>query len=197
MELRRLKILQHNVRHWPTNKINLCNVYREIDPEVILINSHGCTTEQPIKIFNYNVHRRNNSQQQHDGVAIAIRKNIRYHIIDDFNDEIMAIKVTTTLGDLILATAYLPPRRNYLPIPDFLKLLNYNCPVYILGDLNAKHRIFDDNNNNEVGSALNTYVRTGQLMHLGPHFPTFIGHRSLTRPDKVLTNNKAFFNYFL
>ena len=40
-------------------------------------------------------------------------------------------------------------------------------------------------------------LQRGKIKHLGPHFPTFIGHRSLTRPDIILTNTRAFHNYYI
>lgn len=36
-----IKIVQHNVAHWRPNRYNINNTYREIDPEIILIQSHG------------------------------------------------------------------------------------------------------------------------------------------------------------
>lgn len=169
-------IMQQNVRHWVTNEINLCNYNGNSDPNIILLNSHGCTMDQPINIYIYIVHQRNHTQEKNDGVAIAIKRNVNYVLIDDFEDEVIAAKVMTTLGDVIIATTYLLPRRNYLPAPDILKLMNYNCPVYILGDFNAHHHVFGNKNNNQVGNTLNTLLQTGHLIHLGPPFSTFIGH---------------------
>ena len=36
-----LSIVQHNVLNLKTHRIDLINVYNEINPDVILINSHG------------------------------------------------------------------------------------------------------------------------------------------------------------
>lgn len=36
-----IEILQHNVAHWKLNRHNFTNVYKEINPDKILINSHG------------------------------------------------------------------------------------------------------------------------------------------------------------
>ena len=192
-----LKLLQHNVRHWATQKHNICNIYRTIDPDIILINSHGNTNDQQIKIFNYTVHQSNKHQQPNDGVAIAVKRGLQYKLINNFRDEIMALEIATTMGEIVIGTAYLPPRRNYLPMADFQKLLNRQQPVYILGDLNARHTGLGHTSTNQVGRDLMLYIRTGKALHLGPHFPTFIGSRSRTTPDIVLSNNKAFLNYYL
>lgn len=198
MELpRTLKILQHNVRDWSTLKTSLSNSYNEISPDIILINSHGEPNANKIKIFNYTVHQSNKTQQKNDGVAIAIKRNLQYKIILDFEEEVMAVNVPTTSGEVIIATCYLPPRRPNLPFPDFIKITNYAQPAYLIGDVNARHRIFNNNNINPVGTALAAIINTGRLSHLGPTFPTFLSHNAATAPDKVLSNNKAYFNYVI
>ena len=195
--VRTLRIIQHNVRNWKTERINLSNIYREIDPDIILINSHGETENNNIKLFNYYVNQRNKSGEKNDGVAIAVKRNLKFKLIDDFQDEFLAIKINTTQGDVIIATTYLPPRRPYLPIEDLLKLANNSHPMYILGDFNARHRIFDNTNNNVVGNALNQLINLGKINHLGPNFPTWRNHNTQSTPDKIFTNNKAFFNYHI
>lgn len=197
MDIKTLKIVQHNVRSWRAQKINLYNIYRDIDPDIILINSHGCTADNKIKLFNYTVYQSNKAGEQHDGVAIAIKRDIKHVIIDNFNEEFLAVKVKTTLGDIQIATTYLPPRRNILPAEDMMTLLNSMTPTYILGDFNARHRVLGHNDNNNIGTGLANIMNTGKLIHLGPYFPTFIGARTQSTPDRVFTNNKAFLNYYL
>lgn len=194
---RTIKILQQNVRNWKTNKFALYNIYRNIDPDVILINEHGLKEGDKINIFNYNVYQSNKANEQNNGVAIAIKQNLKHKLIDDFTDEILAIKIDTTIGEIIIATLYLPPRRPYLPAYDLIRLANFNRPTYILGDFNARHRIFGHNNNNNVGKSLYTIMNLGKIIHLGPNFKTFIGHSNMTTPDRVFSNNKAALNYHL
>lgn len=194
---RTITILQHNVRNWKTRRFELYNTYRVTDPDIILINEHGQKTNEKIKLFNYDVYQSNKSNEYNDGVAIAVKTNIEYKIIDDFNQEVMAIKLNSSIGEIIIATTYLPPRRSYLPVEDFLRLANYNKPTYILGDFNARHRSFGHNNNNNVGNSLYNLMNYGKLINLGPNFKTFIGHSSMTTPDRVFSNNKASLNYYL
>ena len=128
----RLKIIQHNVRHWNTHKINLSNTYLSLDPDIILLNSHGVRNSEQIKIFNYDVITKNSNNEINDGVSIAIKSHLKYKVINNFISECLAIKMQTNSGEIIIATIYLPPRRPYLPMQDVLNLLNYNIPVYIL-----------------------------------------------------------------
>lgn len=192
-----LKIIQHNVLNWNSQKNNLNNIYSNLDPDIILINSHGLNKSTPLKIFNYIVHKRNNSEELHDEVAVAIKQGINYQLLDEFNDEFIAIKTDTSLGPIVIATTYLPPRRNYLPLPDMYKLANFHIPTYIIGDFNARHLIFNSTNNNAVGTSLQGMMALGKITHLGPDFPTFFGAASATTPDKVFGNNKIFHNHHL
>lgn len=194
--IQQLTILQHNVRCWRTQKHNLCNIYQSIDPDIILINSHGLKDDNRIKIFNYNIHQQNKSGEANDGIAIAVRRNIKYKIIDNYTEEFMSVKIRTSLGEVQIGTTYLPPRRNYLPAQDLMNMINSDCPTYILGDFNARHRIFGNNDRNYVGENLNTIIQSGKLIHIGPNFHTYIGARSTSNPDKIFSNNRAFFNYY-
>lgn len=196
-QIRTLRIIQHNVRNWSTNKIQLLNTYSNLDADIILLNSHSQTNEQSIKIFNYTVYQSNKSGEINDGVAIAIKNNIKHRIIDNFTSECLAIKVITTQGEIIIATSYLPPRRPFLPANDIINLMNYTQPTYILGDFNARHHIFGNKNTNNVGKSLDTLIRAGRLKYLGPDFYTYLGHRTTSTPEKIFTNNKAFLNYYI
>ena len=55
-----IKIIQHNVLQWTTEKRNeLANYYNMKNPEIIHLNAIGKINERWIKIFNYNVYIRN------------------------------------------------------------------------------------------------------------------------------------------
>ena len=77
-----IKIIQHNVQHWSRERsIELGNFYRKENPDVILLNSTGISTQDKLKIYNYNVTKRNMFDEMHAGVAIAVRKNIKHKLL--------------------------------------------------------------------------------------------------------------------
>lgn len=90
---------------------------------------------------------------------------------------------------------YLPPRRPFLPFTDVHRLLNNNIPTYIIGDFNGRHRHFGNGDNNTVGKSLVNLINQGKMLHLGPHFSTFISVTSATSPDKILSNKHNYLNY--
>ena len=54
--------------------LSLSNAYRKINPEIILINSHGNHNDHIIKIFNYDVIHFNSTGERNDGSAICVKK---------------------------------------------------------------------------------------------------------------------------
>lgn len=163
-----IKILQHNVLSWGNRKFNLIETYASIDPDIILINSHGLKENENIKIRGFNSYNKNMLNENHDGIAILVKNNIKHKIIDDFITNILETEIETSLGKISIATTYLPPRRPYLPIPDFHKLASNNHPTYIIGDLNAHHTLIGSRRNNIVGKGLEIFLQRGKLLHLGP-----------------------------
>ena len=69
------------------------NIYQKLDPHIIVINSHGLTNEQPLKIFNYIIHQKNFDDSPHNGTAIAIRKDIACKIEEDFETDLIAATI--------------------------------------------------------------------------------------------------------
>lgn len=190
-----LKIVQHNILAWTFNRRNeLYNIYRTIDPDIILINAHGKKNEETIKLFNYNVYQRNTRNENNAGVAIAIKRNIDHQIIDDMEEDFLALKIMTSLGPLIIATGYLPPRHPIIPINNFLRLFRNQHPVLLAGDLNARHQALDHGNNNTTGDLIYHFIRGGNVTHVGPFFKTYITPRASGTPDIALVNNKFNFN---
>lgn len=181
----------HNVLAWTTSRKNeLCNYYNRRQPEIILLNSTGTINEERIKIFNYNVHEKNYLNERNAGIAIAVRKDIKYKLYDNFNDDILAIEVDSTKGPIIIATLYSPPRRQYLPIGEIKRLMQKNIPVYLLGDLNANHELFGYNRSNMKGDIIKDLIDRGHTIHKGPFFNTLV--RQKGRPDIVLVNRYDF-----
>ena len=182
----------HNVLAWVfPRKVQLGNAYRGLGVDIILLQSHGLAARLPLKIAGYSVHKRNDTGEGNDGVAVAVKHGIRYELIDDFEDEVMAVRVITATGPVVLATCYLPPRRPYIPYPDVLRLLSRREPVYFLGDFNARHAVFGYRSQNVNGTGLHQLLVEGRIDHLGPNFSTYVGYQGSGRPDLVLSNGRT------
>ena len=104
------------------------------------------------------------------------------------------MEIETSLGPIIVATTYLPPRRPFLPYTDMHRLLSNSVPTYILGDFNGRHTTFGNRDCNTVGKSLINLINQGKMIHLGPHFSTFFSHNALTSPDKIFSNKHHYLN---
>ena len=138
------------------------------------------------------MHIKNFQNEHHAGVAIAVRKNIRYQILDDFIDDILGVRILTLRGPINILTHYSPPRRNYLPLGELNRKLQSNEAVYLMGDLNAHHPLFGYRRTDLKGREINNLINRNIISHLGPDFPTLVATK--TKPDVVLGNRHAFYN---
>ena len=103
----RLLVIQHNVFSWENRKFDLLNTYRQYDPDVILINSHGLSVDKRLTIPDYRRYQQNYNNEQNVGVAIAVKYHLNHRVEDDFLSETLAIKTDTQDGPLLIATSYL------------------------------------------------------------------------------------------
>ena len=180
------------MQHWKTRRDNLINCYTDLNPDIIIINSHGQKSNEELRIQGYTIYKINSTEEVNDGSAIAVKENIQYKIYDDFITDLIAIEILTETGPIIIGTTYIPPRRLFFPYPDIHKLSSNNIPTYLIGDLNAKHRILGDSRNNTVGNGIARLINEGKLEHLGPYFPTLIRHTGATAPDIILGNRQTY-----
>ena len=69
---------------------------------------------------------------------------------------------------MIIATAYILPRRPIISRADFGILKTHNCPVYVLGNFNGNHRQLRDRQTNDAGEQLAELMELDGWNHLGP-----------------------------
>ena len=181
-----ISIIQHNVHTWTDERaIELSNYYNLHNPDVILLNSTS-RPNKTVKIFDYNVYERNYLNEFQAGIAIAVKKNIQHKILDDFQDDILGIRMETDKGPIELYRKYSPPRRNYLPIGEINRIAQKNIPTYLIGDINAQHQMLAYTYVNNKGRIIKSYIDNNKLKHFGPDFLTLV--RRNGRPDIVLGN---------
>ena len=191
----KLKIIQHNVLSWTfTRRNELCNYYFSEDPDIILLNSIG---KNSVKIHGYCSYLKNTPNEDHAGIAIAVKRNIPAQLLDDFSEDVLAIQIQTTRGHIIVATTYVPPRRPVLPEEDILKIMRKNIPCYILADFNATHAALGHPSTNALGRRISRLIDNDLVSFLGPEFPTRFSVNSTGKPDILLANRHHHWNYSL
>ena len=179
---------------WTRDRTNeLSNTYLRLNHDIYLLNSTGITNNTRFKLYTYKTYQKNTANEQHAGIAIAIKQNIPHKLIDNFTDDTLAIQINTDIGPIIIATRYIPPRRNYIPIQDIHSLLQRPFPVYILGDLDLYHPIFGQTSTNLRGRTVARLIDSGLMNFLGPDFATLTAGRG--KPDVILCNQHALLNF--
>ena len=120
-----------------------------------------------------------------------------HKLLDGF-EHLLAVEIETNRGPIVIATAYLPPRRQIFPFPEFYRFSRLRKPGYFLGDLNARHWVLGhDARINQTGHNVARLLQEGDLTHMGPDFPTYIRDNCATSPDIVLGNRDASLNVHL
>ena len=194
-----LNIRYLNVQHYtkekePTLTRHLIHDY----PYIILITSTGRTRDQPLKISGYITYLVNKGNEIHAGSAVAIKKGIKFKILDNFQTDTIGAEIETSMGPVVILTGYSPPRHNFLPAQDLQYMIDNRFPALFAGDLNARHTLFGYTCSlNTKGRSLSNLIYRNRLNHIGPNFNTFFTRNSSTKPDIVLTNNKFFLNYHI
>ena len=190
-----ITVIQHNVLKWTSVRANeLFNIYNALNPDVLLLNSTGRKENERIKIFGFNVHQRNIRNEDSAGIAVAIKKNIIYKIIDEAIQDIMAIEIETTTGPIVIGTSYVPPRSNEFPVQELTSLMRLNKPMYFMGDLNAHFGDAGYSRKNRNGRILNNLIQRNLASYLGPEFKTWIHPTNTGTPDIILGNRKIHLN---
>ena len=170
-----LKIIQHNVQTWITRKNELSNYYNRNGPDVILLNATCSLDKNKIKIYNYNIHQCNAEEENHAGIAVAIKKDIQYQIIDQFQrDDFLGMKIMTNRGPVKIFTTYVPTRRNYVNTGIVRRIMDSNEPVYLIADINASHPMFGYTTTNNRGRTIKQLIERGVVKHVGPEFTTLV-----------------------
>ena len=118
----------------------------------------------------------------HAGVAVAIRKDLQYRLVDDFADDDLGVEIETTKGRIMIISNYSPPRRNYIPTAEIENELQKYIPVYFVV-VNAHLPAMGYANYNNNGREIKRLMEQNKIIHVGPDFTTFV-HKN-GRPEIV------------
>ena len=181
-----ITIMQFNCRAYPANRHIIALLLQTQNPDILLLNS-TYTNNRKIKHHGYTC--RQSIHEPHEGVAILVKSHIKHEFKTDHTfSHFLSVKIHTEHGPITICTTYSRPN-TYIPFTDLNNIFNItHTPVFLLGDLNAKHPTLHHREQNNHGQQLHTLIRNKNLHHLGPHFPTFYSHTGRGTPDIVITN---------
>ena len=190
-----IRVLQVNIRNFRKLKYTFKLIISEHKPDIILLNETGKVDAFQLKIHGYKGFGSNNTDNH--GMAIFYKYNMQIEHVTFTDDDLLAIKLITNFGKIIIATAYSPPRIKSLPIIPLNKLFNQSLPILFIGDLNAHSPSFQNSKIADFkGKQLLNIVNNYDLNILGPFFHTFVTARNKGQPDIIISNNSfSLFNH--
>ena len=193
-----LTVLQVNIKNFKkykyTLQVDLCNH----QPDILLVNETGIADPLQMKIKGY----RGTWLRTHayDGMAIFFKYDLEVEYLRFKMEDLLAIKVKTSFGPVIISTTYSPPRDSSLPLISLNQLFSHKFPVLFMGDINAHHSVLGNITNRRSpdvkGKQINHLINKFNLTVLGPHFDTFSTSHRTGQPDVILANNSfSLFNH--
>ena len=188
-----ITIIQVNIRHWQSNAYIFQVELSNYNPDIVLLNSIGTDPSYKLKVRGYNVISK--SEGPSSGVAILVKNNLSFESIVLPHKSIIAIKLKTTLGPVVIATAYIPPRVPAIPTISLHRIFKLNLPTFLAGDFNAQHQFFFNTYRstpygNSRGTQLYNFVQQNNLSFLGPYFHTYFSGGRSGKPDLVIVNRQ-------
>lgn len=147
--------------------------------------THLISTEK-FKIPGYLVYRFDrDTPRASGGVAIIIKRNISHHslYLPYMNNlEVVAVKIKSNGGELIVYAAYHAPRYKFSKT--YIENLFFsNTPTILLGDLNCKHEAWGCRKTNPNGRRLLAATTEYNVSVVAPNEPTHYSYNPNVRPD--------------
>lgn len=210
--INKLKIISINVNSIVKNqrRASLMNLINTQKPDIILINETKLNKNHVISFEKYNIIRNDRKEKNMGGgTAIVIKKNIKYTeiILPDIQGEKLIehtiIKIDTINDNklyIIAVYARCGYKKEFIPNLNkiFLTLkLNLMENYYIIaGDLNAKHFMWKNLNNNLRGIQLMNWMERNSIIYktklLSTKLPSYPRGNSFL--DIVLTDTRLTFH---
>ena len=137
-----ITVLQINIKSFLVNKYLLNVEINNHQPDIVLLNETSKVYGK-ISIRGYKTIALNN--ELYDGIAILYKTQLNVEHLYFHNKDLLAIKLFTNFGPIIIATTYAPPRRFTIPIISLNRLFSIQLPILFIADINAKHNILNTN----------------------------------------------------
>ena len=189
-----LTILSWNCNSIKNKYIELSNHIYLNKIDIIGLNETKLDNSMKLTIPGYSIYR-NDRNSSGGGVAILVKNSIKHYYkpIKLTNIEAISVIIHTSIGDLKIISAYLPPTKN-LTQEEFTEISDYQGPYIIMGDLNARNTAWNCISSNTRGIKLLDMCLKTNIMIMAPEKPTHFPKRGLPSIIDIflLKNIKSF-----
>lgn len=202
------KILNHTLKIISWNCQSILNKIPEThnyihsnNIDIALFTETWLTPAKNIYLPHYTTYRFDRQTGPHGGVAICIKDTIKHELLKSYNTQVIetiGISVTELNQQIHFICAYYPGTSNNTQTlnlfkQDIIKLISNNNSFFIVGDLNAKHRLWNNIRANQAGTILYDIMSHNNFTIHHPQTPTYYPPQArFTFPstlDIILTNN--------
>lgn len=157
-----MRLLQYNIQSFKNNKDALEVHLIKNGYDIFCLSETLSKENQVNKIQDFNMIERKRSDGW-GGVAIGLRRNIRYKIINyETNSEIIMVRTLNLRRNFILVSCYFPPSvendRFGSEVRDLFRFLDPCEDVLVMGDFNAHNRCWGDSVTSVKGRMLSDIV---------------------------------------
>ena len=180
----KLKLAHISIRSWRNKEVEISLFLKENDIDILSLNETWLKSNFKLDIPNYTIARRDRLRRQGGGVAILVRNDIKFDIIDpcstlNTDNEAITILLKNSQDSISISTIYIPPASTInTALLDNIKKTADN--IIIIRDMNAKHIDFNCSKMDKWGLALKRPLYNADLFIADNNNPT---HRD-GRPNK-------------
>ena len=143
----KLKLAHINIRSCRNKVVEISLFLKENDIDILTLNETWLKSNFKLDIPNYNITRNDRPRRRGGGVAILVRNDIKFDIIDtcstiNTDNEAITILLKDSQDPISITTIYIPPGSN-INTTLLNNIKNSADNIIITGDLNAKHTDFN------------------------------------------------------
>ena len=141
--IQQTRIVQHNVRNYMSNKVQLHCEWDIDKPDIILLNETSLNPNDRDSFIKYKYKVYSTARSLYNGSAILIKNNIKHSFTFTGDKNLLAITIGTNKGLYTLAIFYrcfdTKNENCKIPYTAFRRVFNRSHPDFLMGALNLKH----------------------------------------------------------
>lgn len=197
----KLKVISWNCQSILNKVIETHDYLSTHNIDIALFTETWLTAAKNICIPNYIVHRFDRPNGAHGGVAICVRDTLNHTLLKSFNTQVIetiGISIQSLNQVISFVCCYFPGTNVNSQTLNMFKndiktLTNTNTSFFLVGDFNAKHRLWNNIRANQTGSLLYETICSRNLVIHHSQTPTYYPPQNKaiypSTIDIVITNN--------
>ena len=188
----KLKLAHINIRNCRNKGVEISLFLNENDIEILTLNETWLKSNFKLDVPNYNITRNDRPKRRGGGVAILVRDDIKFDIIDtcsaiNTDNEAITILLKDSQNPISISTIYISPGSN-INTTILNNIKNSADNIIITGDLNAKDTDFNCSKTAKWGMALKKVLYDADL---------FVAENSKPTHKDSKTNTNEIIDYII